>query len=228
MSFSRATVVACLALVASVSSAKAPLATDARLEQAASASLTAALSELRSVLSDGSLGANRMNAVRRVLRSRVDYSKFARFALARDTGGFSSEQLDRYECEFNEYLSHLLGTRLAQYKQEQFKVTRATALPNRDVVLSARISGGNHDGKTATFLMRAYSQSLDDWRAIDIAFDGTRVRQLLRDRFEPALRKGGPERLITMIQQQTPRQPSCTSSSSSDSGSNAANGAPVE
>jgi len=223
MSLSRAAWVAAVAfatLVPLSSGTNARAADDSdQLERAARASANAALSELRGVLSDPSLGGDRVNAIRRVLRSRLDYSKFSRFALARDTGAFSPEQRDRYECEFNEYLSYLLTTRLLRYSGEQFKITRAIALPNRDVVVSARISGGKHDGAGITLLMRAYSRALDQWRAIDIAFDGTRVRQTLRDRVEPALHKGGPDQLIAMLQQQTPRQPSCTPGNAAEAGS---------
>lgn len=188
-----------------------------RLEQAASTSVSNALEELLAVLSDdSSRAANRLSAVEQIVRQRLDYANFSRFALARYKSQFSEEQLDLYECEFDAYLSNYLGSRLIRYHQEQIDVFRATALPNRDVVLSTRISGGKYDQAVVTFLMRESNPEIGEWRAIDVSFEGTRVRKLLRAQFQSVLQQGGPDHLIALLQEKTPDPSLCARSDGSE------------
>lgn len=185
------------------------------LAQAATDYLDEVLRELLAVLSDDSKSeANQLEAVEKILRQRLDYGKFSSFALSRAQNQFSEEQLSRYECEFDAYLSNYIGSRLVRYQQEQIQIFRASAMPNGDVVLSTRISGGQYDQAVVTFLMRkaqrAASTGVREWRAIDVAFEGTKVRKLLRAQFQSVLEQGGPDHLIAMLREKTPGQSRCT------------------
>lgn len=202
-------------MIAPISSGRAPLTADKaeQLEGSASASVGEALGELLAVLSSTSRSKEeRLRTVKEIVHQRLDYQSFSRFALARSESRFSQEQLVRYGCEFDAYLSNYITTRLARYRQEQTHVFRATALPSRDVVLSTRISGGKFDQVVVTFLMREADLDRGQWRAIDISFKGTAVRKSLRERFQSALKAGGPEQLITMLQEETPGQSQCARS----------------
>jgi ABC-type transporter MlaC component len=216
MSFHKTAVAIALGLlvVAPLSSAKNRLTADMteELEGAASASVGEALGELMTVLSSSSISkGERMRAVRAIVRQRLDYPSFSRFALGQSKKHFSQAQLDHYNCEFNAYLSNYVGTRFARYHREQSHVFRATALPNRDVVLSARISGGKFDQATVTFLMRETDIHAGQWRAIDISFEKAAVRKLLREKFQSELEAGGPEQLIEMLEEKTPGPSRCAS-----------------
>jgi ABC-type transporter MlaC component len=206
-------VAVCLALLSAtpISYAATPGNVGSR-EASATEFLEQALSELLRVLSDESLGeAARQKSVENIVRKRLDYAEFSRFVLARDRDRFSEEQLSRYECEFDAYLSHYVGSRLVRYHQEQIEVTRATAMASGDVVLSARISGGQYDQSVVTFLVRKSGSNPDGtglWRAIDVAFEGTKVRKLLRAQFESVL-DDGPDRLIAILREKTPGESSC-------------------
>ena len=185
------------------------------LEQSATDYLEAALQGLLAVLSNGSASeANRLKAVEKIVRERLDYEKFSGYALSRAQGRFSADQLSRYQCEFDAYLSNYIGSRLVRYHQEQIKVFRANAIPNGDVVLSTRISGGQYDQAIVTFLMRksvrAPNSKVREWRAIDVAFEGTKVRKLLRAQFQSVLEQGGPDHLIAMLQEKTPGRSRCS------------------
>jgi ABC-type transporter MlaC component len=183
------------------------------VEQAAKSYLDEALRELVAVLSDDSkTKANRLRAVENIVRQRLDYTKFSGFALSRAKSRFSEAQLGRYECEFDAYLSNYIGSRLVRYHQEQVKVFRANAMPNGDVILSARISGGQYDQAVVTFLMRKAARASTtggEWRAIDIAFEGTKVRKLLRAQFQSILKEGGPDHLIATLKDKTPGKSRC-------------------
>jgi len=183
-------------------------------EESATRYLDSALKELLAVLSNGSKSeANRLRAVEQIVRQRLDYEQFSGFALSRARGRFSEDQLSRYECEFGAYLSNYIGSRLVRYHQEQIKIFRANAIPNGDVVLSTRISGGQYDQTVVTFLMRkaerAPGSKVREWRAIDVAFEGTKVRKLLRAQFQSVLEQGGPDHLIAMLREKTPGQSRC-------------------
>jgi ABC-type transporter MlaC component len=220
MSFRKTAVAIALGLlvVAPISSAKNRLTADMaeELEGAASASVGEALGELMTVLSNSSISKReRMRAVRAIVRQRLDYPSFSRFALGQSKKHFSQAQLDHYNCEFNAYLSNYIGTRFARYHREQSHVFRATALPNRDVVLSVLISGGKLDQATVTFLMREIDPHTGEWRAIDISFEKAAARKLLRKEFKSALEAGGPDQLIEMLQEQTPGPSHCATSDAS-------------
>jgi ABC-type transporter MlaC component len=202
-------------MIAPISSGKGPLTADEaeQLEREASASVDEALGELLAVRSNTSRPeGERQRAVEAIVRRWFDYPSFSRFALARSKSRFSQEQLDRYGCEFDAYLSNYIGTQLARYHQEQTHVSRATALPSRDVVLSTRISGGKFDQAVVAFLMREIDPDTDKWRVIGISFDGTAVRRLLREQFQPVLKAGGPDDLIAMLREKAPGQSRCATS----------------
>jgi ABC-type transporter MlaC component len=205
-----------LLMIAPISLAETPDKVD-RFEQAAIDALDEALKELLAALSGGSArAADRLSAVEDIVRKRLDYPEFSRFALARYRGQFSEEQLARYECEFDAYLSNYIGSRLVRYQQEKIQIFKATVLPNRGVVLSTRITGGNYDQAIVTFLMREVRPEVGEWRAVDVAFEGTKVRKLLRAQFQSVLEKGGPEHLIAMLREKTPGTSPCATGVSSE------------
>ncbi len=184
------------------------------LEESATGYLNEALAELLAVLSDTSASqAKQLMAVENIVRKRLDYGEFSRFALSHWKSPFSEEQRSRYECEFDAYLSNYIGSRLVRYHQEQVNVFRANALSNGDVILSTRISGGQYDQAVVTFLMRksnpAPNTKSGEWRAIDVAFEGTKVRKLLQAQFQSVLEQGGPDELIAMLNEKTAGQSPC-------------------
>ena len=125
--------------------------------------------------------------------------------LGKGKKNFSRPQYASYVCEFEPYLSNYIGSRFDRYDQEKIEILSAK-LGTRLVDVRTRILGGRYDQALVDFRMH---ESGDQWRAVDVVFEGVSAVKTLRAQFREVLRAGGPERLLQWLGEQNGARSDC-------------------
>ncbi len=192
--------------IAGDSRAEAGAASDEGREAAARTVVDTALAELLAVLANEDLSSEqRLGSIEKIVRKRFDLAVTARSVLGKDRKRLSGPQNASYVCEFEPYLSNYIGSRFERYDQEKIEILSAK-LGTRLVVVRTRILGGRYDQAVVDFRMY---ESGDQWRAVDVVFEGVSAVKTLRAQFKEVLGAGGPERLLQWLGEQNGSRSDC-------------------
>lgn len=175
-------------------------------EAAARTVVDTALAELLAVLANEELSSEqRLGSIEKIVREHFDLAVTARSVLGKARKRLSAPENTSYVCEFDPYLSNYIGSRFGRYEQEKIE-TISAELGKRLVVVRTRILGGRFDRAIVDFRMY---ESDDQWRAVDVVFEGVSAVRTLRAQFQEVLAAGGPEQLLQWLREQNAGRSDC-------------------
>ena len=175
-------------------------------EAAARTVVDTALTELLAVLADEGLSSERRAlSIEKIVREKFNLAVTARSVLGKARKRLSAPENTSYVCEFEPYLSNYIGSRFGRYEQEKIEILSAV-LGKRLVVVRTRILGGRFDQAVVDFRMY---ESDDQWRAVDVVFEGVSAVKTLRAQFQEVLVAGGPKQLLQWLREQNAGRSDC-------------------
>lgn len=134
--------------------------------------------------------------IRELLRKNFDLETIGRFVLAKYWRTASPDQQADYLSVFSEYVLRTYARRLGGYGNEQFKITSAKPLGNRDAIVLTEISRQAGPPITAGWRVRG---SESDYKIIDVMVEGVSMAATQRSEFETIVRDQGLVGLIEIL-----------------------------
>jgi phospholipid transport system substrate-binding protein len=149
------------------------------------------------LLSDKSVPmTDREARIRELLRKNFDLETIGRFVLAKYWRSASPDQQADYLSVFSEYVLRTYARRLGGYGNEQFKITSARPLGNRDAIVLTEISRQAGPPITAGWRVRGGDT---DYKIIDVMVEGVSMAATQRSEFETIVRDQGLVGLIEIL-----------------------------
>ena len=175
-------------------------------EAAAQSIVDQTLAEVLAILDDAALTPDqRVASIEKIVRDHFDVDEVARLTLGKSKSRFSPPQATSYACEFEPYLSNYIASRLSSYQQEKVEIVSAKRQRSH-VIVHTRIRGGKFANAAVDFRMR---ETGNQWRAIDVRFEGVSLVLNLRAQFKELLSNGGPEELLQTLGEKNGSRSDC-------------------
>lgn len=147
-----------------------------------------------------STAGEREQEFRRVVLHGFALTSIGRFVVGRYWRDMTSDQQDRYQELFSEWMLRSHANRLGDYVGRRFQIVKSVDLDNRygDVVVSSRVlSEGGAPTVVADWRVRRFG---DEFKIIDVIVEGVSMAGAQKDEFETVIRKIGVEGLIKSLQ----------------------------
>jgi phospholipid transport system substrate-binding protein len=149
------------------------------------------------VLSDKSIPlSDREAKIRDLLRKNFDLETIGRFVLSKHWRQATPDQQADYLSLFSEFVLRTYARRLGGYGNEQFKITSAKPLGQRDALVTTEISRQAGPPIAAGWRVRETDNS---YKIIDVMVEGVSMAATQRSEFETIVRDQGLVGLIEIL-----------------------------
>jgi phospholipid transport system substrate-binding protein len=134
--------------------------------------------------------------IRELLRQNFDLETIGKFVLSKYWRTASPDQQSEYLGLFSEFVLKTYARRLGGYAGEQFKISAAKPLGERDAIVLTEISRQAGPPLTAGWRVRDTNSS---YRIIDVMVEGVSMAAAQRSEFETIVRDQGLGGLIEIL-----------------------------
>ena len=156
--------------------------------------VTEALAEVIAILNDGSSSeATRRDRIADIAFAHFDFPVMSKLVIALPWKKFTPVERTEFIAEFKTHLARSYGRRLARYEGTQVSVFGEKAEQRGDVTVLSKVVGGQFDGATMDYRMRATDGK---WLVIDVIIEGVSLVANFRSQFKPILAQGGAPELL--------------------------------
>jgi phospholipid transport system substrate-binding protein len=132
-----------------------------------------------------------------VLEGPIDLELVARLILGRHWRTASEQQREQYLELFRAYALDNLASRIHLYEGQDFEITGAQVVSDRDAVVTTRIVGGQQP-LTVNWRLREVNGNLV---AIDVVVEGVSLIVSLRSEFDSVIERQGLDGLLAQLRQ---------------------------
>lgn len=156
-------------------------------------------SQVVAVLKDGALSsAEKRERIEQIAYGAIDFATLSKLVLARNWARFSPAQRQQFEAEFKRHLSMTYGRNIDSYRNEKVQITGERQESRGDVtVLSKILRGSASENIVVDYRLRQHD---GQWKIIDVIIEGVSLVSNFRSQFQDIVAQGGPERLLTLLQ----------------------------
>lgn len=133
-----------------------------------------------------------------VLEGPIDLDLIARLILGRHWRTASEAQQERYLRLFREYALAYIASRLHLYQGQEFEITGAQEVSERDAMVSTRITGT--EGPPLNVNWRLREARSGDLMAIDVVVEGVSLLVSQRSEFGSVIERRGMDGLLAELE----------------------------
>lgn len=137
--------------------------------------------------------------IEQIAYGAIDFPTLCKLVLARNWPKFSPAQRAQFEQEFKQHLSMTYGRNVDNYKNEKVEILGERPEARDDVTVQTKIlRGGGTEDVVVDYRLR---QASGQWKIIDVIIEGVSLVANFRSQFQDIVANGGPDRLLTLLQE---------------------------
>lgn len=152
------------------------------------------------VLRDAKLtAAQKREKVGQIADRHTDFETLARLTLGKYWRDLSADQRTAFVEAFRRHLSHIYGSLLNGYTDEDVTVAADHREANGDWTVQLRVIGTVNGARQELATVDCRLRRKAEWKVIDVSAAGVSVAALFRAQFQEIMANGGYDRLIKLL-----------------------------